>query len=81
MPSAAQDLERGRALVDRAVQALGGGGAVDAVTAYAETITQVQKRPAGDVAVVTKTTWRFPGAIRSERTMTMQGRERRARPS
>ena len=75
MPTAAQDLEQGRALVDRAVQALGGAATLDAVTTYAETSSQVVKRASADVPVVTKTTWRFPGAVRSERTMTMQGKE------
>jgi hypothetical protein len=75
MPTAAQDLEQGRALVDRAVKTLGGAAALDGVTTYMETTTQVQKRANADVPVVTKTTWRFPGAVRSERTMSMQGRE------
>jgi YHS domain-containing protein len=74
MPSAAKDLERGRALVDRAAQALGGAAEVDAVTAYAETSTQIQKRPTGDVRVITTTTWLFPVRIRSERAMTLQGK-------
>jgi hypothetical protein len=75
MPTAAQDLEQGRALVDRAVNALGGAAALDSVSTYVETTTQVQKRANAEVPVVTKTTWRFPGAVRSDRTMTMQGRE------
>ena len=75
MPTAAQDLEQGRALVDRAVKALGGAAALDGVATYVETSTQVQRRANADMPVVTKTTWRFPGAVRSERTMTMQGKE------
>ena len=75
MSTAAQDLEQGRALVDRAVKALGGAATLDGVTTYVETSTQVVKRANADVPVVTKTMWRFPGAVRSERTMTMQGRE------
>ena len=73
MPSSSKDVEQGRALVERAVKAIGGAAALDAVTAYAESSTQVQKRPTGDVPITTKTTWLFPGGIRSERTMTVQG--------
>jgi YHS domain-containing protein len=73
MPTAARDLQQGQALIERAVTALGGAAAVDAVTAYAETTTQVQKRPTGDVPVVTKTTWVFATGVRTERSMTLQG--------
>lgn len=73
MPTAAKDLLQGQALIERAVQALGGASALDAVQSYSETMTQVQKRPAGDVPVVTKTTWAFTTGIRSEQSMTIQG--------
>lgn len=75
MPVDAAAIAQGRALLERAVAALGGAAALDAVTTYAESSSQVQKRATGDVAVTIKTTWRFPGAVRSERMMAMQGRE------
>jgi YHS domain-containing protein len=75
MPADAAALAQGRTLVERAVAALGGSAAIDAVRTYAESSTQIQKRPTGDVPVTSKTTWRFPGDIRFERTMTVQGKE------
>jgi YHS domain-containing protein len=74
MPSSAQDLQRGRALIDKAVKAIGGGPTLDAITTYVETSSVIQKRPTGDVPVVLKTMWKFPGAVRAERTMTAEGR-------
>jgi YHS domain-containing protein len=74
MPARAADLERGRALVEQAVAAMGGAAALDAVTTYMESASQVQKRPDGDVPVTTRTTWQFPGRVRAERTMAVQGR-------
>lgn len=74
MPSSAADSERGRALVERAVASIGGAGKLNALKAYAETSSQVQSRPAGDVPVTTTTTWVFPASIRSTRTMTLQGK-------
>lgn len=74
MPTGATALEQGKALVERAVTALGGAARLDAVTTYVQTFSQVQKR--GDVAVpvTVKTMWRFPDAVRAERTMTLQGK-------
>ena len=74
MPSSAAALSQGRALVERAVKAIGGGEKLDAVTTYVESSSQVQKRPAGDVSVTLKTMWRFPGGIRAERTQTLSER-------
>lgn len=74
MPSAAAVLSQGRALVERAVKAIGGAGKLDAVTTYVESSSQVQKRPAGDVPIKLKTMWRFPGDIRAERTTTLPDR-------
>ena len=74
MPTAASDLQQGRALIDRAVKAIGGAEKLDAIATYVETSSQIQKRPTGDVSVSLKTMWRFPGAVRAERTMSAQGR-------
>jgi YHS domain-containing protein len=74
MPSAAADLRQGRALIEKAVKALGGAEKLDAISTYVETSSQVQKRPTGDVPISLKTMWRFPAAVRVERTMTVQGR-------
>jgi YHS domain-containing protein len=74
MPTAAASLSQGRALVERAVKAIGGAAKLDAVTTYVESSSQIQKRPAGDVPIALKTMWRFPGEIRSERTMTLPDR-------
>ena len=74
MPAGARDLERGRALIEKAVTAIGGAARLDAIATYVETSSQIQKRPTGDVPVSVKTMWRFPGAVRVERSMTAQGR-------
>jgi YHS domain-containing protein len=74
MPSNAAALSRGRALVERAVKAIGGAEKLDAVRTYVESSSQVQKRPTGDVPIKLKTMWRFPGGIRAERTMTLPDR-------
>ena len=74
MPSAPASLTEGRALVERAVTAIGGAAKLDAVTTYVESSSQLQKRPAGDVTIALKTMWRFPGGIRAERTMTLPDR-------
>jgi YHS domain-containing protein len=74
MPAAAGDLEQGRAFVERAVKALGGARKLDALTTYVQTSSQVQKRGDVEVPVTLKTMWRFPDAVRVERTMTMEGR-------
>ena len=74
MPSTAAALSQGRALVERAVKAIGGAEKLDAVTTYVESSSQVQKRPTGDVPIKVKTMWRFPGDIRAERTTTLPDR-------
>jgi len=74
MPTAAADLQKGRAMIDRAVAAIGGAERLDAIASYVETSSQVQKRAAGDVTVATKTIRRFPSDVRVERTMTMGDR-------
>ena len=70
MPSSPDAVARGRALLDKAAAAHG-GAALDAATSYVETITTMQNRPTGAVAVVTRNLWRFPDAGRTERTVPM----------
>ena len=71
MPTAAADLRAGRALVDKAVAAIGGAARVDAITTYVETATQKQKRAAGEATITVKTLRRLPGDVRVERSMTL----------
>ena len=68
MPESADAATRGRAILDRAAAAHG-GAALDAVTSYAETLHTTQRRPTGDVTIVTKVMFRFPGGVRTERTV------------
>lgn len=72
MPSSSDAVARGRALLDKAAAAHG-GGAIDAATSYAEQITTMLKRPTGEVAIVTKLRWRFPDGVRSDRTFPLNG--------
>ena len=73
MPSSPEAVARGRALLDTAAAAHG-GGALDGMTTYAERYILKQSRPTGDVDLVMRTMWRFPGDARSERTFpTMNG--------
>ena len=74
MPSSTAATVKARQLLDRAVAAIGGAGRIDGLSSYVESFSQVQSRPQGDVAVVTKTIWSFPDRVRQERTMTMQGK-------
>jgi YHS domain-containing protein len=74
MPSSAASARQGRMLVDRLVKAVGSAERLDSITTYVETASQVQKRAQGDVPLTTKTLWRFPGAVRLERTATIQGK-------
>jgi YHS domain-containing protein len=68
MPETPAAIARGRAILDRAAAAHG-GTALDAVTSYVETTSTVQKRPAGDATIVTRSMWRFPDGARTERTI------------
>lgn len=70
MPDAADVAARGHALLDKAAAAHG-GAAVDGATTYVETLETVQKRPTGEVTIVTRNVWRFPGGARTERTVPM----------
>ena len=73
MPNSGRAAADGRALIERSVKAIGGAARVDSVATYVEAFSTVQKRPSGDVPVSIKTMWRFPGAVRMERTATVQG--------
>jgi YHS domain-containing protein len=74
MPTAAADVQAGRALLDKAVAAGGGAAKLDGVASYIETASQTQTRPQGAVTLTLKTIRRFPRDIRVERTMTMGDR-------
>ena len=67
-------VSEGKALLQRALGAVGGAAKVEAITTYVETASQVQQRPAGPVPLTTKTMWRFPGDVRLERTVTLSDR-------
>jgi YHS domain-containing protein len=73
MPSSPDAARRGRELIERAVEALGGAQKVDAVRTYAESTSQVQHRNDGDVTVTARTIWRFPNEMRIERSMQRPG--------
>ena len=67
-------ITQGRALVERAVAAIGGAAQIDAITTYVETASLTQPRATGPVPLTTKTMWRFPGEFRMERTVTLPDR-------
>jgi YHS domain-containing protein len=71
MPTSADAAAKGRALLDKAAAAHG-GPRLDAVVHYTEKSSVVQRRPTGDVSIVTRNIWRFATdqparAVRSER--------------
>jgi YHS domain-containing protein len=72
--ASANAINEGRVLVERVVSMVGGGAKLDAITTYVETASQTQRRSTGEVSLVVKTMWRFPGHVRAERTMTVQDR-------
>jgi len=74
LAASAKAVKEGRALVERVVAVVGGGAKLDVITTYVETASQTQKRSTGDVPLTVKTMWRFPGHVRTERTMTVQDR-------
>lgn len=68
-PWPAADLAaRGRALLDKAA-AGHGGAAFDAATTYTTEVKTIQRRPTGEAVIIAKTMWRFPGSVRTERTV------------
>ena len=69
MPAARKAHDDGRALVDRAVAAIGGAARLDALTSYVEAWSFIQPGMQGDVPVDARALWRFPGGVRMERTM------------
>ena len=77
MPTDANAAARGREILEKAVAAMGGAAAIDKVTSYSETASQVQRRGETEVTINLRTILRFPGEARLERTMpTMQGGSR-----
>ena len=68
MPTNAQAVTKGRALLDKAAAAHG-GGKLDALTSYIETWTTTQQRQTGPVSITSRNIWRFPGGARNERTI------------
>jgi YHS domain-containing protein len=68
-PPASEDaLRRGRALVERAVEAAGGAARVDGVTSYAETATAVTPSQGGAREIKTTVLALYPDRVRVEQT-------------
>jgi YHS domain-containing protein len=74
LPASSSAATRGRQLVERAVEAVGGAARLDALTSYVESFSQIQKRPQGEATITTRTMWSFPDRVRQERTMALQGK-------
>ena len=72
LPSDAAAVTAGRALLDRAAQAHG-GAKLDAVMSYTESYVAPTANPMPSPPRVT-TTWRYPDAVRSERSFQMGDR-------
>lgn len=72
LPRDAAAAQRGHALLDKAAAGI---GKVDAITTYVETTSETQQRPSGEVKIVARKLWRFPGGARAERTVPMQSGE------
>lgn len=58
--------EKGRALVERAVQAFGGAAVLDGLSSYVQTGAMVVKAPQGEMEVKTTLTIKFPDGFRQE---------------
>ena len=67
-PATEEALRRGRALVERAVEAAGGAARVDGVKSYVETATAVTPSPNGAREIKTKLTAIYPDSVRVEQT-------------
>jgi YHS domain-containing protein len=65
----AEALSKGRALVERAVEAAGGAARVDALVSYQEKATTLMQTPQGASEVKTSMTRVFPDKYREERTL------------
>ena len=74
LPASSSAATRGRQIVERAVEAVGGAARLDALTSYVESFSQIQKRPQGETTITTRTMWSFPDRVRQERTMALQGK-------
>jgi YHS domain-containing protein len=72
MPESPRSAQQGRALIERAVKAIGGAQRLDSLTTYIESAKQVVKRPQGETPVTTRMVQRFPGTVRIDRTTTVQ---------
>ncbi len=70
-PPSAEALAGGRALIDRAVEAMGGASAVDAVTGYREVAAVTVVGPQGEMALDATATVALPDRIRQEVTTPM----------
>ena len=66
--------QRGHALLEKAAAGIG-GARVDTITTYVETTSETQQRPSGEVKIVARRLWRFPGGARAERMVPMQNGE------
>lgn len=69
MPGSARASADGRALVDRAVAAIGGAARLGALTSYVESWSYTQDTVQGEVPVAARALWRFPTGVRMERTV------------
>jgi len=74
LPASAEAAKQGRATLDRAIAALGGAERIDGMTTYVESYSQLQKRGDDEALVAFKVAWRFPDAVRMERSATIQGK-------
>ncbi|MGB2715915.1 MAG: hypothetical protein WBC51_17165 [Vicinamibacterales bacterium] len=77
MPSDARARQQGRARLDRAAAAIG-GARLDEMTSYAETAIRIVRRMEAEIPETIRTIWRFPDAVRAERSLTLEGRLRSA---
>src|SRR5215207_5067690 len=63
MPTDPAATTKGRALLEKAVASLG-GAKLDALASYAESSSEVQKRPTGEVTIEVRKMWQFPAGAR-----------------
>jgi len=71
MSSAAADVRRGRAVIDRAVAAFGGDARLDAVENFVETTNEEMTRGSQHATIAQTRTWRFPGDVRLDQSATL----------
>jgi YHS domain-containing protein len=69
LPEGAAARQSGRALLDRAVAAVGGAARLDGLRSYSETDSRMQRMMQRESRAITKVTWRFPGDVRMDRTV------------